>query len=194
MTPAVDPATDTIFIVVGDPSPDIDGSIRPGDNLYAESMVALDVKTGKYKWHYQYVPHDVWDLDAVSPAVLFETMADGKRVKAVGHAGKTGWFYIHDRATGKLIRKSQAFVPQENMFAQPTAAGVRMLPGANGGSPGGPGGHSPATRMGYVPGPPPPQNNITHSAALSPGKRRVPRAPRPDPPRGQAGTPAPRPR
>src|SRR5256714_13910717 len=96
-------------------------------------MVALDVTTGKYKWHYQYVPHDVWDLDAVSPAVLFETMVDGRRVKAVGHAGKTGWYYVHDRATGKLIRKSQAFVPQENMFAQPTATGVRMLPGATGG-------------------------------------------------------------
>jgi len=111
MTPAVDPATDTLFIMVGNPSPDLDGSVRPGDNLYTESMVALDVKTGSYKWHYQYVPHDVWDLDAVSPAVLFETTAGGRRVKVVGHAGKTGWFYIHDRATGKLIRRSQAFVP-----------------------------------------------------------------------------------
>src|SRR5438034_1064516 len=91
MTPAVDPATDTLFIMVGNPSPDLDGSVRPGDNLYTESMVALDVKTGSYKWHYQYVPHDVWDLDAVSPAVLFETTAGGRRVKVVGHAGKTGW-------------------------------------------------------------------------------------------------------
>src|SRR5712691_3967835 len=170
MTPAVDPATETIFIVVGNPSPDLDGSIRPGDNLYTESMVALDVKTGKYKWHYQYVPHDVWDLDAVSPAVLFETMADGKRVKAVGHAGKTGWFYIHDRATGKLIRKSQAFVPQENMFAQPTAAGVRMLPGANGGSEWSPVAYSPDTRMVYVLGLHQPMNYITHSAPFDRGK------------------------
>ncbi len=170
MTPAVDPATDTVFIVVGNPSPDLDGSIRPGDNLYTESMVALDVKTGKYKWHYQYVPHDVWDLDAVSPAVLFETMADGKRVKAVGHAGKTGWFYIHDRATGKLIRKSQAFVPQENMFAQPTAAGVRMLPGANGGSEWSPVAYSPDTRMVYVLGLHQPMNYITHSAPFDRGK------------------------
>src|SRR5438132_1449756 len=170
MTPAVDPATDTIFIVVGNPSPDLDGSIRPGDNLYTESMVALDVKTGKYKWHYQYVPHDVWDLDAVSPAVLFETMADGKRVKAVGHAGKTGWFYIHDRATGKLIRKSQAFVPQENMFAQPTAAGVRMLPGANGGAEWSPVAYSPDTRMVYVLGLHQPMNYITHSTPFDRGK------------------------
>ena len=129
MTPAVDPATDTLFIMVGNPSPDLDGSVRPGDNLYTESMVALDVKTGSYKWHYQYVPHDVWDLDAVSPPVV--TMVGGK--KAVVHAGKTGWVYVLDAVTGKLIRRSEAFVPQENMFAQPTADGTRMLPGANGG-------------------------------------------------------------
>src|SRR3989441_1856455 len=184
MTPAVDPATDTIFIVVGNPSPDLDGSIRPGDNLYTESMVALDVKTGKYKWHYQYVPHDVWDLDAVSPAVLFETMADGKLVKAVGHAGKTGWFYIHDRATGKLIRKSQAFVPQENMFAQPTAAGVRCSPAPTAGAGGGPAAPTPAPPLGVVPARPPPLNNNTHPPPPPP-RSAVSRAPSlPTPPPG----------
>ncbi len=64
-TPAVDPETDTIFIMVGNPSPDLDGEVRPGDNLFTESMVAIDAGKGTYKWHYQYVPHDVWDLDAV---------------------------------------------------------------------------------------------------------------------------------
>ena len=150
MTPAVDPETDTLFIMVGNPSPDFDGEVRPGDNLYTESMVALDVKTGTYKWHYQYIPHDVWDLDAVSPAVLFETTVDGRRVKAVGHAGKTGWYYIHDRATGKLIRRSEAFVPQENIFTPPTPEGIRMLPGANGGSEWSPVAYSPDTEMVYV--------------------------------------------
>lgn len=116
MTPAVDADTGTLFIVVGNPSPDLDGEIRPGDNLYTESMVALDVKSGTYKWHCQFVPHDVWDLDAVSPAVLFEIGSQ----KVVGHAGKTGWYYILDRATGKLVRRSDAFVAQENTFAQPT--------------------------------------------------------------------------
>src|SRR5438093_1546587 len=139
-------------------------------NSGAESMVALDVTTGKYKWHYQYVPHDVWDLDAVSPAVLFETVADGRSVKAVGHAGKTGWFYVHDRATGRLIRRSQAFVPQENMFAQPTATGVRMLPGANGGSEWSPVAYSPDTRMVYVLGLHQPMNYITHSTPFDRGK------------------------
>ncbi|MBI4591281.1 MAG: PQQ-dependent dehydrogenase, methanol/ethanol family [Candidatus Rokubacteria bacterium] len=170
MTPAVDPETDTLFIMVGNPSPDLDGEIRPGDNLYTESMVAIDVRNGTYKWHYQYVPHDVWDLDAVSPAVLFETMADGRRVKAVGHAGKTGWFYIHDRATGKLIRRSQPFVPQENMFAQPTPTGVRMLPGANGGSEWSPVAYSPVTQMVYVLGLHQPMWYITHSSPFAKGK------------------------
>src|SRR6058998_3875629 len=132
MTPAVDPATDTIFIVVGNPSPDLDGSIRPGDNLYTESMVALDVKTGKYKWHYQYVPHDVWDLDAVSPAVLFETMADGKRVKAVGHAGKTGWFYITTARPASLSGSPRPSSPKRtcSRSRQPPACGCSPEPTA----------------------------------------------------------------
>lgn len=135
MTPAADPKTNTIFIATGNPSPDLYGDKRPGDNLYTDCIVALDASSGKMKWYYQEVPHDVWDLDVVSPAVLFDTVdASGKKVAAVGEAGKTGWFYVLNRATGKLIRKSKNFVPQENMFAQPTAAGIRMLPGANGGS------------------------------------------------------------
>jgi glucose dehydrogenase len=67
--------------------------------------------------------------------VLFDTVdATGKTVAAAGQAGKTGWYYVVNRDTGKLIRKSDAFVPQANMFAQPTKAGIRMLPGANGGT------------------------------------------------------------
>jgi PQQ-dependent dehydrogenase (methanol/ethanol family) len=129
MTPAYDPDTKTMYIGIGNPSPDLDGSVRPGDNLWTESIVALDAATGKFKWGYQTVPHDVWDLDATSPPVI--AMVGGR--KAVIHAGKTGWMYVLDAATGKLIRRSDAFVPQVNMFAQPTAEGTRMLPGANGG-------------------------------------------------------------
>src|SRR5438046_10504639 len=153
--------------MVGNPSPDLDGSVRPRENLYTESMVALDVKTGSYKWHYQYVPHDVWDLDAVSPAVLFETTAGGRRVKVVGHAGKTGWFYIHDRATGKLIRRSQAFIPQNNICAQHTDTGVRMLPGANGGPEGSALAFRPDTPMTCVLGRHQPRNDITQPAPFN---------------------------
>jgi len=129
MTPAYDPESKTLYVGIGNPSPDLDGSIRPGDNLWTEAIVALDATTGKFKWGYQTVPHDVWDLDATSPPVI-ATVAGRK---AVVHAGKTGWVYVLDAATGKLIRRSDAFVPQENMFAQPTPDGTRMLPGANGG-------------------------------------------------------------
>jgi alcohol dehydrogenase (cytochrome c) len=130
MTPAYDKASNTIYVAVGNPSPDLDGSVRPGDNLYTDAVVAIDATSGKTKWYYQTVPHDVWDLDAVSPPVV--TKLAGKTV--VVHAGKTGWVYVLDAATGKLIRKSTNFVPHENIFALPTPEGARMLPGANGGA------------------------------------------------------------
>ncbi len=135
MTPAIDASRDELYVTTGNPAPDLLGAVRPGDDLYTDSICALDLATGKLKWYFQEIPHDVWDLDAVSPVVLFDTVdANGNKVAAVGQAGKTGWFYVLNRDNGKLIRRSAAFVPQENMFAQPTAAGVRMLPGANGGN------------------------------------------------------------
>src|SRR5258708_24592243 len=77
---------------------------------------------------------DVWDLDAVSPAILTQAKdKDGKNVDVVIHGGKTGHIYVHERNTGKLIRFSEAMVPQENMWVLPTKEGARMLPGANGG-------------------------------------------------------------
>ena len=133
--PAVDLAARRIYFVVGNPSPDLDGSVRPGDNLYTDSLVSLDLDTGQYRCHLQYIPHDVWDLDAVSPAVLVDVEDNnGQVVPGVLHAGKTGFIYVHDRRDCHLIRFSEPMVPQENMFALPTAGvGTRMLPGANGG-------------------------------------------------------------
>ena len=134
MTPSIDRKTNTIYFVVGNPSPDLYGAIRPGDNLYTDSMVAVDLNTGAYKWHSQYIAHDVWDLDAVSATVLTQAKdASGKVGDVVIHAGKSGHIYVHDRASGKLIRFSEAMIPQENMWTLPTAQGARMLPGANGG-------------------------------------------------------------
>jgi alcohol dehydrogenase (cytochrome c) len=132
--PAVDLATNRIFFVVGNPSPDLDGALRPGDNLYTDSLVSLDLDTGKYVCHLQYIAHDVWDLDAVSPPVLVDVRdKSGKMVAGVLHAGKTGHVYVHDRKDCSLIRFSDAMIPQENMWTLPTAQGARMLPGANGG-------------------------------------------------------------
>jgi alcohol dehydrogenase (cytochrome c) len=132
--PAVDLATDRIYFVVGNPSPDLDGGLRPGDNLYTDSLVALDLETGKYVCHFQYIAHDVWDLDAASPPVLVDAKdKSGKVIPAVLHAGKTGHLYVNDRKDCSLIRFSEAMVPQENMWTLPTPEGARMLPGANGG-------------------------------------------------------------
>ena len=151
MTPAVDTKTKTVFFVVGNPSPDLYGAIRPGDNLYTDSIVAVDLNTGAYKWHSQYVPHDVWDLDAVSPVILTQAKDEsGKMVDVAIHGGKTGHVYVHDRATGKLIRFSEAMIPQENMWVLPTKEGARMLPGANGGVEWSPMSVNPKLRMVYA--------------------------------------------
>jgi PQQ-dependent dehydrogenase (methanol/ethanol family) len=132
--PAVDLAMNRIFFVVGNPSPDLDGAIRPGDNLYTDSLVSVDLDTGKYACHFQYIAHDVWDLDAVSPPILVDVKnAAGETVPGLVHGGKTGHVYVHDRRDCSLIRFSEAMVPQENMWVLPTKDGARMLPGANGG-------------------------------------------------------------
>jgi alcohol dehydrogenase (cytochrome c) len=132
--PSVDLATNRIFFVVGNPSPDLDGSVRPGDNLYTDSLVSLDLDSGKYACHFQYIAHDIWDLDATSPTVLVDVKdKDGKTVPGVLHAGKTGHVYVNNRNDCSLIRYSEAMVPQENMWTLPTKEGARMLPGANGG-------------------------------------------------------------
>ena len=151
MNPAVDLKTRTIFFVVGNPSPDLYGAERPGDNLYTESMVAINLDTGAYKWHSQYIAHDVWDLDAVSPPILMDIKdKSGKMIPAVIHGGKTGHIYVHDRADGKIIRFSDAMIPQEGMWTLPTAQGARMLPGANGGVEWSPMAINPNLRMAYA--------------------------------------------
>ena len=132
--PAVDLESNRIYFVVGNPSPDLDGSLRPGDNLYTDSLVSVDLDTGKYVCHFQYISHDVWDLDAVSPPAIVKVAdKDGKMVKGVIHGGKSGHIYVHDAKDCSLIRFSEAMVPQENMWVLPTKDGARMLPGANGG-------------------------------------------------------------
>ena len=132
--PSVDLKTNRIYFVVGNPSPDLDGSVRPGDNLYTESLVSVDLDTGKYACHFQYIPHDLWDLDDTSPTVLVDAKdKDGNVVPAVIHGGKTGHVYVNSRKDCSLIRFSEAMVSQDGMYTLPTAEGARMLPGANGG-------------------------------------------------------------
>jgi alcohol dehydrogenase (cytochrome c) len=138
--PSIDLATKRVYFVVGNPSPDLDGSLRPGDNLYTDSLVSVDLDTGKMACYFQYIAHDVWDLDATSPTVLVNVHdKNGKTVPGVLHAGKTGNIYVHDRKDCSLIRFTDAMVSQKGMWTLPTATAAldpnaaRMFPGANGG-------------------------------------------------------------
>jgi alcohol dehydrogenase (cytochrome c) len=126
MTPAYDPDLGLIFLGTGNPAPQNFGLSRPGDNLYTMCLVALDVKTGKLRWYYQQVPHDEWGYDVAAPPFLL----DGPNgSKAVASASKTGWIYVHDRATGKLLERSAPLVDQKNLFAPPTPQGTVVAPG-----------------------------------------------------------------
>jgi alcohol dehydrogenase (cytochrome c) len=138
--PSVDLATKRIYFVVGNPSPDLDGSLRPGDNLYTDSLVSVDLDSGKLACYFQYIAHDLWDLDDTSPTVLVDVKdKSGKSVPAVLHAGKTGYIYVNDRKDCSLIRFSEPMVSQKDRWTLPTPTkpldpnAARMFPGANGG-------------------------------------------------------------
>ncbi len=133
-TPAIDPKENLIYVGVGNPSPQMDDLTRPGDNLYTVSLVALDADSGAIKWYYQEVPHDMWGYDVASPPVLFDVTKGYDTIPAIGQAGKTGWFYVMDRRDGRLLFKSEAFVPQQNLFKRPTAEGIEIAPGGAGGA------------------------------------------------------------
>jgi PQQ-dependent dehydrogenase (methanol/ethanol family) len=157
MNPTIDVANRQVIFGTGNPNPDWQGGMRAGDNLYSCSVVSLDADTGKLRWHFQEVRHDIWDYDQAAVPILFTTTITGTPVEAVGAAGKTGWFYILDRKTGKpLIEMKEIDVPQDpkqatakkqlvpatvkpfvkhkNMWAAPTLDGVLVSPGLSGGS------------------------------------------------------------
>ena len=125
--PAVDLKTNRLYFVVGNPSPNFDGSLRPGDNLYTDSLVSLDLDTGKYACHFQYIAHDVWDLDPASPVILVDVKdMNGKVVPGAIHAGKTGNVYVHNRRDCSLIRFSEPMVPQDGMWTLPAKMPTKM--------------------------------------------------------------------
>ncbi|HEY0581003.1 MAG TPA: PQQ-binding-like beta-propeller repeat protein [Chloroflexota bacterium] len=113
-TPAVDPDLGLIYFNVGNAWPDFDGSKRAGDNLFTGSVLALEAKTGKYRWHFQLIHHEIWDSDAPNPVVLFESTIDGRLRKGVAAVSATGWIFAFDRATGEPIYPvEERPVPQE---------------------------------------------------------------------------------
>ena len=132
-TPAVDENHGLLYFSTGNPGADFNGGMRGGDNLFSVSIVALEAKTGKYRWHYQQVHHDLWDYDASNPVVLFDIELNGQTREALAEIGKTGWVYILDRVTGKpLIGIDELPVPQEPRQAtaasQPHPIGDPVVP------------------------------------------------------------------
>lgn len=157
-----DPDLHLLYWGVGNPHPDYDGDARPGDNLYSDSVIALDPSTGQLKWHYQFTPHDTWDYDGVNEMVLADLQADGQIVKGLLHADRNGYFYALDRTDGRFLF-AKPFVrvtwnkgfhdgrPMVDPNAVPTLKGVTVCPGAAGGKEWNPMAYSPETRLVYIP-------------------------------------------
>ena len=106
-TGSYDPATKLTIWGTGNPVPSYDPQARPGDNLYTNSVVALNIDTGKLAWYFQYTPNDSWDYDEVGVHMLYDTMIDKVNRKVVGHFGRNGFYYSLDRTTGRFIKGSQ---------------------------------------------------------------------------------------
>jgi alcohol dehydrogenase (cytochrome c) len=147
---ALDPVQGLVFVPVGNPAPDFYGDVRGGANVYTNSLVVLDARTGKFVWHYQAAPHDThdWDLTQVSP--LFSAEVHGKQRRLVSVAGKDGLLHILDRETREHLHE----VPvsrRENVAVPLTADGVHVCPGPLGGVQWNGPAFSPRTNMLYVP-------------------------------------------
>lgn len=140
ITGTYDPETNTTFWTTGNPSPSNRGAGRAGDNLYSDSLLALDADTGKLKWHFQFTRHDEHDYDATQVPVMVD--ADGK--KLILQANRNGFFYVIDRSNGKLVRaeayakvswsteKDASGAPIPAKEGVPTLDGTRVCPGAAG--------------------------------------------------------------
>jgi alcohol dehydrogenase (cytochrome c) len=145
ITGTYDPSLNLIYWGTGNPGPDMDGTDRPGDNLYTCSLLAIDASTGEIKWHFQFTPHDLHDWDAIGDPVLADLVINGRPVKAVIQANRNGFFYALDRATGKVLL-SKAYTritwadgidaqgrPVPIAGQEPTEEGKRACPGMGGG-------------------------------------------------------------
>ena len=132
-TPAIDPDLGLLYFSTGNPGPDFNGAVREGDNLFSISTVAIDVRTGLYRWHFQQIRHDIWDLDSSTPVVLFDAEFDGVERKAIASFNKTGWMFLLDRETGEpLLGMIEKAVPQEprqfTAASQPIPVGEPFMP------------------------------------------------------------------
>ena len=118
----VDEETNTVFLPVELPTGDYYGGHRPGNGLFGESLVALDLKTGQRKWHFQLVHHGIWDMDIPCAPMLMDLTVDGRAIKAVGQPTKQGWIYVFDRITGKPVWPiEERPVPQSDVAGEKTS-------------------------------------------------------------------------
>lgn len=161
VTGSYDPDLDLIYWGTGNPGPDMNGDVRPGDNLYTCSVVALEASTGKLRWHYQFTPHDVHDWDSTEDMVLADITAGGQRVKGLLHADRNGFYYLLDRTNGKVLAAKPytkvtwakeigadgrpVLVPGQD----PTDTGNESCPGLGGGHNWPPTSYSPQTGLYY---------------------------------------------
>jgi alcohol dehydrogenase (cytochrome c) len=147
MTGSYDPELDTLYWQAGNPGPDMIGDDRLGDNLYTDSILALDPKTGTLKWHFQFTPHDVWDYDAEQPSVLIDAKWQGQPRKLLVQANRNGYFYVLDRTNGKFLLGTQyvktltwasGLTPEGRPIIvpnmEPTLEGKRVCPSLDGAS------------------------------------------------------------
>ena len=137
--PAIDPELGLVYVNAGNPSPDYDGSGRPGMNLFTNSTIALELETGNLAWYYQAVHHDLWDWDHVTGPTLFDVTTDGQTIKGIAAAGKNCLLYLWHRETGEPINPivesavpTETDVPGEQVWpTQPipyTSGGIPMSP------------------------------------------------------------------
>jgi alcohol dehydrogenase (cytochrome c) len=157
---AYDPETNLVFFGTGNPAPDWDGSTRRGDNLYSDSVVALDADTGKLKWHYQFTPHDELDYDSTQVPVLADIQWQGKPRKVMLWANRNGVMYVLDRVTGEFL-KGKPYVKtnwldgfdakgRPNRVKFPTREGTAIYPHVHGATNWAPPAFSPRTGLFYV--------------------------------------------
>jgi alcohol dehydrogenase (cytochrome c) len=144
-TGSYDPELDLVYWPTGNPSEEYNGDRRSGDNLYSDCILALDRKTGKLRWHYQFTPHDLWDWDATETSILVNAEWQGKQRQLMLHADRNGFFYVFDRADGKLLLAKQFLSkvtwasgigpdgrPVKLPNQEPTPAGTLVCPSQDG--------------------------------------------------------------
>ena len=157
VTGSYDPQLNLTYWGVGNVGPDYNGAQRPGDNLYTDSVVALDADTGALRWHYQFTPHDVYDYDAVQVPILIDNWAN-TRTNVMAWANRNGNFYILDRATGRFllgkpfvkVNWMSEFDERGRPMQTPQAPGQPTYPGNQGGTNWYSPSYSPRTRLFYV--------------------------------------------